>query len=90
MRLAFIGYGNMSSALIGGILSSKKFNPSDEIYIFHNKKNSDFNLEKCIFLESGTAVNGSFEIIFLCVKPQDIETAINENINIAKQSFPSI
>ena len=38
MRLAFIGYGNMSSALIGGILSSKKFNPSDEIYIFHNKK----------------------------------------------------
>ena len=55
MRLAFIGYGNMSSALIGGILSSKKFNPSDEIYIFHNKKNSDFNLEKCKFLESGTA-----------------------------------
>ena len=77
MRLAFIGYGNMSSALIGGILSSKKFNPSDEIYIFHYKKNSDFNLE-----ESGTAVNVSFEIIFLCVKPQDIETAINENINI--------
>ena len=82
MRLAFIGYGNMSSALIGGILSSKKFNPSDEIYIFHNKKNSDFNLEKCKFLESGTEVNDSFEIIFLCVKPQDIETAINENINI--------
>ena len=82
MRLAFIGYGNMSSALIGGILSSKKFNPSDEIYIFHNKKNSDFNLEKCKFLESGTQVNDSFEIIFLCVKPQDIETAINENINI--------
>ena len=47
-----------------------------------DKKNSDFNLEKCKFLESGTAVNGSFEIIFLCVKPQDIETAINENINI--------
>ena len=60
----------------------KKFNPSDEIYIFHNKKIVISISKKCKFLESGTAVNGSFEIIFLCVKPQDIETAINENINI--------
>ena len=68
MRLAFIGYGNMSSALIGGILSSKKFNPSDEIYIFHNKKNSDFNLEKCKFLESGTKLMILLKLYFYVLK----------------------
>ena len=76
MKIAFIGYGNMSSALISGVLSSGKFNNSNDVTIFHNKKKSEFNLEKCIFLESGSESKDYFDIIFLCVKPKDIEKAI--------------
>ena len=86
MKIAFIGYGNMSSALISGVLSSGKFNNSNDITIFHNKKKSEFNLEKCIFLESGSESKDYFDIIFLCVKPKDIEKAINQNINIFRDN----
>ena len=82
MKIAFIGYGNMSSALVSGILSSGKLNSSQDITIFHNKNKSAFSLEKCKFLESGTECKDSFDIVFLCVKPKDIEVAINQNLNI--------
>ena len=38
MRLAFIGYGNMSSALIGGISSSKNLILQTKYTYIHNKK----------------------------------------------------
>ena len=82
MKIAIIGYGNMANALLNGILSSNDNIVSDSIYIFHNKKNDTYSQDKCIFLNSGQACNKKFDIILLCVKPKDIESAINENKNI--------
>ena len=79
MKIAFIGFGNMANALINGIMSSDKTLVSDDIYIFHNKKKNQYTKEKCIFLNSGEACDQIFDAIFLCVKPKDIQSAINEN-----------
>ena len=82
MKLAFIGYGNMANALINGILASDKNILSDDLYIIHNKENSQYKLERCRFIKSGEISQSKFDIVFLCVKPVDIKSSINENIKI--------
>ena len=82
MKLAFIGYGNMANALINGILASDKNILSDDLYIFHNKENSQYKLDRCKFIKSGEISQSKFDIVFLCVKPVDIKSSINENIKI--------
>jgi pyrroline-5-carboxylate reductase len=82
MKLAFIGYGNMANALINGILASEKNILSDDLYIFHNKENSQYKLDRCKFIKSGEISQSKFDIVFLCVKPVDIKSSINENIKI--------
>jgi len=82
MKLAFIGFGNMANALINGILASDKNILSDDLYIFHNKENFQYKLDRCKFIKSGGISQSKFDIIFLCTKPIDIKSAINENIKI--------
>ena len=82
MKIAFIGYGNMSSALVNGILASDKIILSDDLYIFHNKNKDEYNLERCTFIKSGEKCSNSFDIVFLCIKPNDLESAISENFDI--------
>ncbi len=82
MKLAFIGYGNMANALINGILASDKNILSDDLYIFHNKENSQYKLDRCKFKKSGEIYQSKFDIVFLCTKPVDIKSSINENIKI--------
>ena len=82
MKIAFIGYGNMANALVSSILASKNIVLSSDIYIFHNKNKDVYELDKCKFLQSGKNCNNNFDIIFLCVKPKDIESAIKENSHI--------
>ena len=82
MKLAFIGYGNMANALINGILASDKNILSDDLYIFHNKEDSQYKLDRCKFKKSGEISQSKFDIVFLCVKPVDIKSSINENIKI--------
>ena len=82
MKLAFIGYGNMANALINGILASDKNILSDDLYIFHNKEDSQYKLDRCKFIKSGEIPQIKFDIIFLCTKPIDIKISINENIKI--------
>ena len=78
MNIAFIGYGNMGSALLNGILASEKKLLDTNIYVFHNKNEKSFQRERCIFKKSGESVEVDFDIIFLCTKPKDIEKSINE------------
>jgi len=82
MKIAFIGYGNMSNALVNCILSSDKIVLSDDLYIFHNKNKNENSLERCTFIKSGEKCSNSFDIIFLCVKPNDLESAISDNSGI--------
>ncbi|MBT7543404.1 MAG: pyrroline-5-carboxylate reductase [Gammaproteobacteria bacterium] len=85
MKIAFIGYGNMSIAIIDGILESKNNNFLDNIYIFHNKENLHSKKEGCKYYLSGNNQSKeNFDIVFLAVKPKDINNAIRENINIFK------
>ena len=39
-------------------------------------------MDKCKFLQSGQDCENNFDIIFLCIKPKDIESAIKENSHI--------
>ena len=82
MKIAFIGYGNMANALVSSILTSKNIVLSSDIHIFHNKNKDAYELDKCKFLQSGQDCENNFDIIFLCIKPKDIESAIKENSHI--------
>ena len=82
MKIALIGYGNIANAIINGMLSSEKMKVMDDIYVFHNKEQNSIHRDKCKFLCSGDKSESSFDIIFLCVKPKDMEAAINENITL--------
>ena len=82
MKIAFIGYGNMANALVSSILASKNIVLSSDIYIYHNKNEDVYELDKCKFLQSGQNCENNFDIIFLCVKPKDIQIAIKENSHI--------
>tara|TARA_B100001250_G_scaffold392522_1_gene394386 strand:- start:1000 stop:1815 length:816 start_codon:yes stop_codon:yes gene_type:complete len=87
MKIAFIGYGNMSIAVIDGILGSKNNVFLDNIYIFHNKKDLCPKKEGCKFYLSGNNQSEeNFDIVFLGVKPKDLSGAIKENINIFKDN----
>ena len=82
MKIAFIGYGNMASALIKGILISDDITLENDIFIFHNKDEDTYKADKCVFKKSGENIKDNFDIVFLCVKPNDVEKAISENANI--------
>ena len=82
MKIAVIGYGNIANAILNGILNSENILLTDDIYIFHNKNHNNFNKENCTFLHSGEVCKNTFDIVLLCVKPKDIERAINENLNL--------
>ena len=46
IEIAIKGYGDMANALLNGILSSNNNIVSDNIYIFHNKKNDTYSQDK--------------------------------------------
>ena len=82
MKIALIGYGNIANALVNGMISSEKILLTDDLYIFHNNKEKIYQHDKCTFMRSGEKCAHSFDIIFLCVKPNDIESAINGNLEL--------
>jgi len=82
MKIAVIGYGNIANAIINGILNSENIFLTDDIHIFHNKNHNNFKKENCTFLHSGEVCKNTFDTVLLCVKPKDIEIAINENLNL--------
>ena len=75
-EITFIGYGNMGSAIVEGILRDNLFK---NIKIVENDK-SKFNIknQNLNFVEKITEQISSSKYIFLCVKPQSFK-------NLAKQ-----
>ena len=80
MKIGFIGSGKMAEAIIGGILDSKILSPQN---IFC----SDISKERTLYLNSkynistftqNTEIIKNANLIFLCVKPQDINKLKND------------
>lgn len=77
-KIAFIGAGNMASAIVGGIISSNISNPSDiSLYDKNPQQYSKFN-SNCFHAYSIDEALNRADYIFLSVKPQNIKDVLNE------------
>lgn len=92
MKYGFIGTGNMSSAIIKGIISKNKANPED-IFIY------DLNIGKQNELVNSFCVNGRLsaneiakecDFVFLAVKPNVMKSVIKEISGTVKDREPVI
>ena len=89
MKIGFIGSGNMATAMIKGILSSKLVEKSD-LYI------SDINNEQLsCFADLNTTTDNSFVVensdyIFLTVKPQFYDDVLSNITNAAGKIFITV
>lgn len=78
-KIGFIGIGNMASAIIDGILKSRKF-ASNDIFMYnpHPEKMVRFVHEGCIACTSSAEILSACGTIFLCVKPQVFPIVLGE------------
>lgn len=77
--IAFIGVGNMGSAILGGILESRVFSP-DSITLCDpfKEKCEPFIVRGCTYTPSLPTAAQNAECILLAVKPQQIDAVMNE------------
>ena len=78
-KIGFIGIGNMASAIIGGILSTKALSP-DQICMYnpHPEKMQRFAEAGCAPCCSIAALSEKCGVIFLCIKPQVFPEVLRE------------
>ncbi len=79
-RITFLGAGNMAEALISGILSSKLL-PANQIYACDIDSDRLTYLKGKYGVESASSAKEAVQqaqIIFLAVKPQNLEELLNE------------
>ena len=77
-KIAFIGAGNMASAIVGGILSSNISNPCDIVlYDKNTQQFSKFHID-CYHASSIDEALNRSDFVFLSVKPQNIKDVLNE------------
>lgn len=93
MKLGCIGYGNMATAILGGVISSEMIAPSD-IYVYEvseqkSKSITDKNMN-CV--SSISELIESSAIILLSVKPNNFPDVLTEiaTKNLIKHTFISI
>lgn len=78
-RLAFIGSGNMGSAIIRGFMDRGGVSPKD-IFVYDKECTNYPSLQKCGVntFDSLEAAIHLADFIFLCVKPQGIASVVSE------------
>lgn len=79
--IGFIGGGNMAEAIIKGIVQSSKLKAQSEIIMSEPREERRRYLEQTYSIKttpSNKEVAGSCNIIILAVKPQNMETVLNE------------
>ena len=77
-KIAFIGAGNMASAIVGGIISSELSSPNDIILFDKNEQQySKFN-ENCNKAKDIFSAIEFADYIFLSVKPQNLNDVLCE------------
>lgn len=92
MKLGFIGAGNLASAIVRGVVASKKIAPQ-EILIFdiNTQKRSELQEEISVEIaESATDVAARCENVVIAVKPKDIAALVDEIKADAKENNPLI
>lgn len=93
IKIAFIGAGNMASAIAGGIISSNLILPSDIILFDKNEQQYSRFHDSCVHTDSINQAVELAEYIFLSVKPQNIKDVLSEIrgcANLDKKVFVSI
>ena len=91
-KIAFIGAGNMASAICGGIISSKVSSAENIILFDKNKEQYKRFDNVCTIASSIKEAVELSDCIFLSVKPQTIKDVLNEikNVCIDGKLFVSI
>ncbi len=77
-KIAFIGAGNMASAIAGGIISSNLLSPTDIILFDKNDQQYSKFDGACLHTNSISHAVELADIVFLSVKPQNIKDVLNE------------
>ena len=88
MKISFIGSGKMAEALISGITESNTLSPNSINCTDKDRKkttymNKKYNINK---FTNNLDVIQNADIIFICIKPQDINTLSNELKNQFKNN----
>lgn len=79
MKISFIGSGNMGSAIIGGIVSSKLANPHDITVADRDQsKLNSINSQYGVNITENNLECLPCDMLFLCVKPNVIYSVIEE------------
>jgi len=76
-KIGFIGCGNMAQALIKAFIGAKAIKPASVIASDKNDR-KDFAKEVGIAIGQNQEVISKSDIVFICVKPQDVEAVIDE------------
>lgn len=94
MKIGFIGFGNMASAIAKGMTESKSFDYSDLIIFDHNpEKISEIKSNGAKIGEDEKEVAGTCDILILAVKPhvmKDLLVKIKDEINKNKPLVISV
>lgn len=95
MKIAFIGAGNMATAIIKSIINSNRLSPCD-LYVYDKCDEKSDELAK-LGVNKATDLSlacNSAEIILLAVKPQDYESLLSDvkavTVDLSKKTFISI
>ncbi|MGB9676985.1 MAG: pyrroline-5-carboxylate reductase [Candidatus Ratteibacteria bacterium] len=76
MKLGIIGYGNMGSAILSGVLE-KKIIKKDKIFVFDIDKNKTKNLQVNVVENCRKVVENS-DVIIIAVKPKDLNSVFKD------------
>lgn len=80
MKIGFIGAGNMTQALVKGMVESKEINP-DHIYVSNRTEGKLIKLQEQYQIQTrphNQEIVADCDIIILAVKPQDMNAALED------------
>ena len=88
IKFGFIGAGNMSTAIIKGMLASKAVS-AKSVFVSDVKRNNSLNLSKHLGIKSklnNEDLIKEVDVIVIAVKPQDIKAVLEEMCSSVKSS----
>ena len=77
LKLGFLGAGNMSRNLIQGYLNHSSIKP-ENIFISLRSRKKSLENQKISILYHNEELLEKAQVIFLCVKPQNLENLLKE------------